>query len=95
VVEWWSGVGKNGFEDECAGGNDAAIHADNVITTYCQQKILFLWKFFLLLREGRFLTGRFRRQKPHPGGMPNISRWLTERGSAEMASPQAMARSRS
>jgi hypothetical protein len=27
------------------------------------------------------------------GGLPEISRWLTERGSAEMASPQAMARS--
>jgi hypothetical protein len=26
------------------------------------------------------------------GGLPKISRWLTERDSAEMASPQAMAR---
>jgi hypothetical protein len=29
---------------------------------------------------------------PQAGGLKDISRWLTERGSAQMASPQAMAR---
>jgi hypothetical protein len=29
---------------------------------------------------------------PQAGGLKEISRWLTERGGAEMASPQAMAR---
>jgi hypothetical protein len=29
---------------------------------------------------------------PQAGGLKEISRWLTERGSAQMASPQAMAR---
>jgi hypothetical protein len=29
---------------------------------------------------------------PQAGGLKDISRWLTERGSAKMASPQAMAR---
>jgi hypothetical protein len=28
---------------------------------------------------------------PQAGGLKEISRWLTERGSAEMVSPQAMA----
>jgi hypothetical protein len=60
-----------------------------------------------MLREGRFLAGRSRRDRRvrHPclsavslrppvqaGGLPDFSQWLTERGSAQMASPQAMAR---
>jgi hypothetical protein len=31
---------------------------------------------------------------PQAGGLKEISRWLTERDSAKMASPQAMARSK-
>jgi hypothetical protein len=35
---------------------------------------------------------RWHRVELQAGDLPEISRWLTERGSAEMASPQALAR---
>jgi hypothetical protein len=50
-----------------------------------------------MLYESQFVNiprsfERWHRVELQAGGLPEISRWLTERGSAEMASPQAMAR---